>query len=271
MASTGHDIGPWVFEAMPSDDPQITGMLAASRAAGRRARVLASPAVARRLYDASSYGGLVVQHSAVSRGLIHQMWEEARSYYQHGGLSPNGQEADGRRDVVCFLGMKDAAARRMFGLAYGVALLSAVCAELSRLRPKSEKVLQPGKVQLACYSGDGASYPPHLDSYPASELGSMAFYAPESALHEIEVRKLTAVLYLQASPWREACGGHLRAYRTPVDEPTPSSEHVDIEPCGGTMVLFRSRDLCHEVTPTYCQRFALSMWCLELGAGLAQQ
>jgi hypothetical protein len=64
----------------------------------------------------------------------------------------------------------------------------------------------------------------------------------------------------------ERDGGALRGYvgADPTDEAGDSArEVIDVCPRGGTLVLFRSRVLLHEVLPARRRRWALSVWIEE--------
>ena len=81
--------------------------------------------------------------------------------------------------------------------------------------------------------------------------------------------------------WRESDGGHLRVYldyeagpremATPKDAPysvlhagagaaSPSSGYIDVPPAAGTLVVFKSDTVPHEVMPTSAKRVAIVGW-----------
>ena len=109
---------------------------------------------------------------------------------------------------------------------------------------------------LACYPGGGTRFKRHVDNSPE---------APD-------LRAVTAVLYLNGH-WREEDGGTLRIYNTGGDDPqqstttsssSSSSQHIDVQPKRGTLVLFWSHRIPHEVLPASTRRFALSLWmCVD--------
>jgi len=114
--------------------------------------------------------------------------------------------------------------------------------------------------QVACYPSKGY-YRRHVDGgYDGLNNG----------------RKITAVFYTNKS-WSREDGGQLRMYkRLPnpfqaakakgqdAEPPSPESYEVDeeIDPVGGRVVLFRSRDMPHEVLPCQRKRFAISLWLM---------
>ena len=85
-------------------------------------------------------------------------------------------------------------------------------------------------------------------------------------------REVTAILYLNPPDWdAQRDGGCLRCYvgAAPDDEAGATArEMVDVSPEGGRLVMFRSRDLLHEVCSTHesgkhkAVRWALSIWIL---------
>ena len=81
---------------------------------------------------------------------------------------------------------------------------------------------------------------------------------------------MTAILYLNGE-WQPADGGTLRIYGPAVsDHPEareaapeggrPAERYVEIEPRRGTLALFWSHRVEHEVMPARTPRFALSLW-----------
>ncbi len=63
-------------------------------------------------------------------------------------------------------------------------------------------------------------------------------------------RIVSVVLYLNPQ-WQDSDGGQLRLYSNPV---------VEVAPCGGTLVLFMSESLEHEVLETRAERRSLTGW-----------
>jgi SM-20-related protein len=80
----------------------------------------------------------------------------------------------------------------------------------------------------------GAFYQKHLDRFNTADE-----------------RIISCSLYLNPN-WEEADGGALRLYK---------GEHsIDIYPHAGTLVIFRSDAIYHEVLPAKCERFSLTGW-----------
>ena len=98
-----------------------------------------------------------------------------------------------------------------------------------------------------------------------------------------DTRAVTAILYLNGD-WKPSDGGCLRVYSAHPEALTAGthagaaadaavaglkagapgisggSQYVDVEPRRGTMVLFWSHRIEHEVLPANTPRFALSLW-----------
>jgi SM-20-related protein len=113
----------------------------------------------------------------------------------------------------------------------------AALAALESLRVELNGALQLGLHELECHYAlypPGAYYARHLDRSPAG----------------VE-RVVSVVLYLNPE-WGDGDGGELRLY--PVDEP------VDVRPEGGTLAVFLSERLEHEVLPARRPRSSLTGW-----------
>ena len=101
-------------------------------------------------------------------------------------------------------------------------------------RGVAEKLRLPEKVMLAHYPA-GARYVRHSDVSPA-----------------VAHRRVTVILYLNED-WRASDGGHLRVYFN-------DDRHIDVAPKAGTLVLFKSDTVPHEVLPTTARRLAVVGW-----------
>jgi len=78
-------------------------------------------------------------------------------------------------------------------------------------------------------------------------------------------RGLTAIIYLNDAPYAAKNGGALSLYPTADDAetvPTDDTEStkIDVYPEGGTLVLFDSRRILHQVQPTHTKRVAITLW-----------
>merc|ERR1740129_2734681 len=90
---------------------------------------------------------------------------------------------------------------------------------------------------------------------------------PEGAW--MNFRELTMLAYVnlpdafgEDEAGRQA-GGRLRCYvatkRGDLSGAT-AREHLDLAPRGGRAVIFRSRELLHEVLPSFARRYCLTLW-----------
>lgn len=87
----------------------------------------------------------------------------------------------------------------------------------------------------------------HYASYPVE-----GFYKRHlDAFRGDDARRVTVVLYLNRD-WCAHDGGRLRVYG--------EDAHSDIDPVGGTLVCFLSRELEHEVLPSHAERHSFTGW-----------
>jgi len=109
------------------------------------------------------------------------------------------------------------------------------------LRLQLNRDLQLGLFEFECHFAryaPGAFYRKHLDQFSRDSR-----------------RLLSAILYLNAG-WGAGDGGELRLYL----ERKPDAASVDIQPAGGTLVLFLSERFPHEVLPATRERLSLTGW-----------
>lgn len=114
--------------------------------------------------------------------------------------------------------------------------------------------------QLSCYA-EKARYKKHVDGgYNDLNNG----------------RKITAIFYPNSVSWSSRDGGHLKMYKRKPNpfqvakmeeaerekKDPPDEEAEQIAPSGGRLVLFRSRDMPHEVMPCCRKRYAVSLWLM---------
>ena len=131
-------------------------------------------------------------------------------------------------------------------------------------QPGAEVLGVPGVVLASAYDG-GAHYHRHLDCYG-----------------DDNARALTLILYANEPEWDTAADGgalrlevppslhgaapplpHHHRHQRPHQHPaaTAAARTVDIAPSGGTLVLFESRRVWHEVLPaTGACRYAVTLW-----------
>lgn len=113
--------------------------------------------------------------------------------------------------------------------------------ELERLRVAINRKLFLG---LFDFEGHLAVYPPgaryrrHLDQFEREKR-----------------RVVSCILYLNAD-WEEEDGGELRLYLGKEED----APHHDVLPAGGTLAIFLSADIPHEVLPARRERLSLTGW-----------
>ncbi|CAK8996768.1 unnamed protein product [Durusdinium trenchii] len=137
----------------------------------------------------------------------------------------------------------------------------------------------------AVYDGQGACYEQHRDNEWQRHLrsrtpqGLLPKTAAEAQQRRLELgesggapmnfRELTMLAYVNMPEdfgdhaVGRANGGRLRCYvatkRGDLRGDT-AQQLQDLEPLGGRAVIFRSKDLLHEVLPSFCRRYCLTFW-----------
>ncbi|RHY30512.1 hypothetical protein DYB32_004258 [Aphanomyces invadans] len=133
-----------------------------------------------------------------------------------------------------------------------VAIRNALMDAISDLRETLSSNVQPladvMELQYLYYPGGGKGfYGKHIDQQ---------HHVP-GKVHRV----ISMVLYLNDVNWNSAeDGGALRAY------PSKKTPPVDVDPVGGTLVLFDSGKLLHEAMPTLRDRWALVGWFMAAGS-----
>lgn len=109
--------------------------------------------------------------------------------------------------------------------------------ELEKLKQEFNRTLFLG---INSFEGHYAAYPEggfykrHLDCFQKNDD-----------------RVVSLILYLNKD-WKPVDGGELRVYE--------NTNHLDIQPKGGTLVCFMSREKEHEVLTSHAPRFSFSGW-----------
>ena len=114
-------------------------------------------------------------------------------------------------------------------------------ADMEALRENFNRSLYLGLAEIESHFTiypPGAFYRRHLDRFRGSEQ-----------------RQVSSILYLNQG-WSPEHGGQLRLYLDEANE----AAYLDIEPAGGTLVLFLSGRFWHEVLPATRQRMSLTGW-----------
>lgn len=228
--------------------------------------------------------GLVVIDGALTAEALAQCEAEIQEVKalaaSEGGFKDNAQLKEIRSDRVRWLHEDDSTVSALMEAMQGtqalretVLLLKGVgaalhAAALPHGNGKPWNLEVPTRCMLSMYEGSGAKYRAHRDN-----VNGGSFMKDEGgwlADREQADREITAIVYLNnRSEWdTEAEGGALRCYLGALaDDPdgVSAKEVVDIAPVGGRLVLFKSRDILHEVMPCYAEggRYAMSCWLLQ--------
>ena len=126
------------------------------------------------------------------------------------------------------------------------------------------KLAVPKQCMAACYDGNGAHYVAHHDNVCQVDL---------IGDNEEEIcnnhRMITLLLYVNPF-WTEKSGGNLRCYLGADQKLVSlksdwirSDNAIEIEPIAGRLVIFKSKELLHEVCPSFDRRMAISCWLLK--------
>lgn len=114
---------------------------------------------------------------------------------------------------------------------------------------------QAFNAKLAVTSPGGSVYPLHVDNT----------FGVNGSLND-DTRKLTCIIYLNPDSVQEQSGGELRLLLN-------DNQIIDLDPCGGRIVLFWSDEIPHEVLPCAPShrkddgahdRYALTVWIPDL-------
>jgi Rps23 Pro-64 3,4-dihydroxylase Tpa1-like proline 4-hydroxylase len=159
-----------------------------------------------------------------------------------------------RQDVVGWLSAASAV-RAGKATAAAVALLSGVAYELNRGLGLS--LVVPPQCMCATYNGNGAHYVAHRDNVCVAGDDSHGTGDADCA----NLREVTAILYTSLD-WKEPHGGCLRVHKavSTASDDAGDDSFVDVAPLAGRLVLFRSKEVLHEVLPSFATRTAVSCW-----------
>lgn len=218
--------------------------------------------------------GFGVQNSLVGNEMRLKILSELELLEFDGAFSEVLSQKSGvvRSDTMCWKTLEDLDRETQPGLCHLFKCMSALPFELNK---KANLCLQASwTFQLACYSEKDSFYKKHMD-------GGFDAYSDNG-------RKVTCIYYPNSPQWDPAAaGGSLRMYRgttykqylksketrsfksgAAADASDEGGDSVDVaeemlsevSPKGDCLVLFRSRQIPHEVLPTKKKRFAVSLW-----------
>ena len=96
------------------------------------------------------------------------------------------------------------------------------------------------------------SFEAHFTKYPAG-----SFYKRHlDQFKSVPYRIISCILYLNPA-WEPSMGGQLRIY---LPDENQTERHVDIAPVAGTLAVFKSAEIPHEVLVTHQERYSLTGW-----------
>ena len=218
--------------------------------------------------------GFVVLHNALSPPQL----EAARLDVQklRYSSSAHGNEDSVRGDSICWVRETDGTESNAAtaspqkdqphgdGLYHAIKLVRSIAYCLEHhgyTRSHAHRV--PQQCQLSCYEGDSRQrYRRHLDTCLDTVYDMGLFNWWRSS--DYRYRKVTIILYLNDSEWGKSKrdGGELRCYheRSVSAGDDDDYTYTDVQPAGGTMVVFDSCTVAHEVLPSSRDRFALTCW-----------
>lgn len=204
------------------------------------------------------FGGLVCLDNILGPRLSDQLHQEAKVLRKI--LQPStywNRWQEGREDSYRLIDRSSCELHGFRGMATGIDLLLAVCSRLAEICPVDGKRVGPTPhAQLACFAEGSAGYAAHTDG---SSMADLDVDMPLDQKQMISSRRFTAILYLNEREWEESYAGAFRAFRS-KDMSGGDSGFVDVWPRGGSLVLFRCRDLAHQVLASQHDRYALTMW-----------
>ena len=128
----------------------------------------------------------------------------------------------------------------------------------------SLELLVPEAAMVSCFDGNGSHFVAHRDN-ACEAADDTCTSSPSAATACLNAREVTAIIYGNLD-WDETHGGALRCHLG-ADEADGFGETAtdirDVAPHAGRLVLFKSRELLHEVLPSYGRRVAISLWLLD--------
>ncbi|CAE8652528.1 unnamed protein product [Polarella glacialis] len=199
--------------------------------------------------------GYGIQEDFVSDSIVNEVYNELELIDFDGKLTEVQQQrmTGHRTDRICWVNFEGLDREKQPGL---MALFKKMISIPFELNKKCSLYLQASaSFQLAVYAEGKGYYRKHVDGgYEDQNNG----------------RKVSCTFYVNKD-WSSESGGQLVLYKR---RPNPfqiakgavkqdEDEVVEkLDPTGGRLVLFRSRDIPHEVLPTRRKRYAVSMWLM---------
>ncbi|TBU96589.1 2OG-Fe(II) oxygenase [Stutzerimonas kirkiae] len=185
------------------------------------------------IIDELANRGFALHKDFLSEDMTHDLVLECRRREREGSLTPAGIGRGGavavkegiRGDRIDWLEPGQSAASDRY------------LAIMDELRLALNQVFFLGLEEFECHFAlypPGAFYKTHLDRF-----------------RDDDSRTVTALLYLNHD-WQPGHGGEMRMYL--------AQGALDVAPVAGSLVVFMSADIPHEVLPTATERLALTGW-----------
>lgn len=200
----------------------------------------------------------VVVENVIDKSTVAMMEEVCLAHFVKLGDSRISAQAIHRQDDVCFLPLFQDTLDELRAAKIALSNIAGLSQE------NCDTLLVPQVGQLALYDGQSRGprekpgYVAHLDN--CKDVGGEGE----------NYREVTAILYLNEAP-EGANGGCLLCYDT-MNEWETGRSFEEVTPKAGSLVLFKSRHVWHEVTPVVgWRRLALSVWMLKDSRNLVQQ
>lgn len=198
-----------------------------------------SESVATRIATSVAGKGYCVEPGFISAADVASLREQLRAWWEEGELRKAGigrgrnfqVREDVRGDYV-----------RWLDFSVGGAFSQFIAQHFESLRLAVNREMYLG---LHEYEGHVTVYPPgtfyqrHVDQF-----------------QDAAQRKLSVILYLNDPGWSQADGGELRLFLPG----NGGEETLDVLPAGGTLVVFLSHEIPHEVLVTRRERYSLTGW-----------
>lgn len=212
-------------------------------------------------------GNLVVLRNVLPASVLAAARAEACSLHHAGVMSSenHGNADDVRQDRICWIREDDTEAH-CDGMVHCLKLLRGIPFLLTRHDySRSHSFVVPRQCQLSLYpSSAGAGYARHLDrcTLDILHMGLLGWLRAR----DYRRRTVTAILYLNDADWTS--GGHLRCFEkeglkmddTPAAPSPDDGAYQDVNPVGGTLIIFDSSRVEHQVMPSSSDRYALTCW-----------
>ncbi|MBM7062449.1 2OG-Fe(II) oxygenase [Pseudomonas sp. UL073] len=198
---------------------------------------LADPTLLSRIVDDLAQQGWSRQAAFLPDDLTRQLAEECRQRAQQGALTPAAVGRGGSQQV-----REGVRGDRIQWLEAGQ---TAVCDRYLALMDGLRQALNEGLyLGLADFESHFACYPPG------------AFYQRHVDRFRDDDRRVVSALVYLNDEWQAGDGGALRLHLADG----AAERALDIPPLGGSLVLFLSAELPHEVLPASRERLSLAGW-----------